>query len=415
MRISLNDQRVWYAVLGLSVTLRVAIAPFTGHPYDVGIWMMTGGYVAAGLSPYLLHPHIGYPPLWALWCGVAYLVSNFISRGNPFAYIFVIKIPILIADFVLALMLLVVSKKLPFSGQATGRVLVTWFLLNPYVLIVGVIWGMMDNLVAVLLIASIILLATKPAWSGVSASLAVALKLYPILFLPVMLVYVASTRKLTHIAEWVLAFLVTSLVTIWLPFVLFRWDVAGFIGVGLSQVGREPGGIAPMATIPYLANVGLTSVGPISLQDIINAPSLRLIWIPALIMCVLFIIWKRPRFVSIPTIILGCSLLYLTYLLTASWISEQLFELVLILMLFFAAFGGLRRFSYRTYAIGSAIVLLFLTFNVPLTSFVFPLYLIDRTPLADFGKSFLPWLALIFGCYLITEIVITAETLTQTD
>jgi len=106
-----------------------------------------------------------------------------------------------------------------------------------------------------------------------------------------------------------------------------------------------------------------------------------------------------------------CSLLYLTYLLTTSWISEQLFELELILMLFFAAFVGLRIFSYRSYAVGSAIVLLFLTFNVPLTSFVFPLYLIDRSPLAEFGKSFLPWLALIFGCYLIMDIVKTARTL----
>ena len=411
MRFSLNDQKVWYAVLALSVSIRVMVAPFTGHPYDLGIWMASGRYVAAGTSPYLAHPHIGYPPLWALWCGVAYLVSNFLSPGNQFLYISVIKIPIITADVVLAIMILKASRNSSLNSKNSGRFLVTSFLLNPYVLMVGVVWGMMDNLVAVLLIASIMLLTSKPTLSGAAASLAVALKLYPILFLPLLLVFSARTRKFTHLAKWLLAFLTTTLVAIWFPFVLFHWNISGFIGVGVAQVARDFGAIAPLATLQYMEDVGVTSIGIIPLQSLLTASWLKLLWIPILTTSILLVLWKRPGSDSVPNMIRDCLLVYLIYLLTAPWISEQLFELVIILMLFLAAFvGRKRRFSYTSYAVGSLIVLLFITFHVPITSFVFPIRQIDGTPLLSFGKMFLPWLTLIFGCYLVAEIIIIAKT-----
>jgi len=361
MRFSLNDQKVWYAVLAFSVSIRVMVAPFTGHPYDLGIWMASGRYVAAGTSPYLAHPHIGYPPLWALWCGAAYLVSNSISPGNQFLYISVIKIPIITADVVLAIMILKASRNSSLNSKNSGRFLVTSFLLNPYVLMVGVVWGMMDNLVAVLLIA--------------------------------------------------LAFLTTSLVAIWFPFVLFHWNISGFIGVGVAQVARSFGAIAPLATLQYMEDVGVTSIGIIPLQSLLTASWLKLLWIPILTASILLVLWKRPGSDSVSNMIRDCLLVYLIYLLTAPWISEQLFELVIILMLFLAAFvGRKRRFSYTSYAVGSLIVLLFITFHVPITSFVFPIRQIDGTPLLSFGKMFLPWLTLIFGCYLVAEIIIIAKT-----
>jgi Gpi18-like mannosyltransferase len=411
MRLSLNDNRVWYAVLAFSVSLRLVVAPFTGHPYDLGIWMMSGRYVAAGTSPYVAHPHIGYPPLWALWCGVAYSISNYVSAGNQFLYISVIKIPIIASDFVLAIMILmVVSRSAALSNKDNARILVTSFLLNPYVLMVGVIWGMMDNLVAVLLIASIMLITSRPSLSGAAASLAVALKLYPILFLPLLLVFSARTRKLAQLAKWLLAFITTSFVAILLPFILFHWNIDDFIGVGVAQVARNFGAIAPLATLQYFENLGVTNIGPISLQSLTTSSWLVLLWIPALTASILFVIWKRPRSQSTSNMIRDCLLVYLTYLLTAPWVSEQLFELALILLLFIAAFVGLRRIIYVSYAVGSLIVLPFLTFHVPITSFVFPIYQIGSTPLALFGRILLPWLTLIFGCYLIAEITIIVKT-----
>jgi len=414
MKLSINNEKVWYAVLAVSVIMRVVVAPFTGHPYDMGIWMVSGKYVAAGISPYLAHPHIGYPPLWALWCGVAYIISNYVAKGNEFLYIFTIKIPIIIGDIVLpVLLLLVASKNVTSSGKDNGRILAASFLLNPYVLFVGVVWGMMDNLVAILLITSIMLLSSRPAWSGVFASLAVALKLYPIVFVPLLLILSLRTRNYDNFAKWGLSFLGASVVAIWSPFVLFHWNINGFIGVGAAQVARDFGAIAPMATFQHIENLGVSTIGSVPLQSIITASWLKLIWIPALTITILLIIWKRPSVESSPNMMRDCLLVYMMYLITASWISEQLMELVLVLMLFLAAFVGFKRWIYVPYAVGSLIVLLFLTFNVPLTSFVFPLYSIDPAPLANVGRSVFPWLTVLFGCFLITEIIITTKTFSE--
>jgi len=409
MQLSINNLKIWHVILTISIIARFAVAPFTGHPYDMGIWMVSGKYVAAGISPYLAHPHIGYPPLWALWCGAAYSISNYIAKGNEFLYIFVIKIPIIAADMALAMLLLIVaSKNVNTSGRDNGRILAASFLLNPYVLFVGVIWGMMDNLVAILLVISIMVLTSRPTWSGILASLAVALKLYPILFVPLLFILSARTRKLGNFTKLVFAFITTSIVTIWLPFVLFHWSTEGFIGVGVAQVARDFGAIAPMATFQHFENLGVTSF-----DSVLAASWLKLIWVPAITTSLLIMIWKRPSIESTPNMIRDCLLVYMTYLLTASWISEQLVELLLVLLLFLAALVGFRRSIYWPYTVGSLIVLLFLIFNVPITSFIFPLYSIDATSLAVIGRTVFPWLTLIFGAFLVAEIMITARSFTH--
>jgi len=243
--------------------------------------------------------------------------------------------------------------------------------------------------------------------------LAVALKLYPIVFVPLLLILSVRTRNYDNFAKWGLAFLGASVVTIWSPFVLFHWDINGFIGVGVAQVARDFGAIAPLSTFQHLENLGVTSIGLVPLQSIVASWWLKLIWVPALPITLLLIVWKRPSVESTPNMTRDCLLVYMVYLLTASWISEQLMELVLVLLLFLAVYVGFRRSIYLPYAVGSLIVLLFLTFNVPVSSFVFPLYSIDAAPLATVGRVLFPWLTLIFGCYLVAEIIITAKTFTN--
>jgi hypothetical protein len=101
-------------------------------------------------------------------------------------------------------------------------------------------------------------------------------------------------------------------------------------------------------------------------------------------------------------------------LVTAPSVSEQLFELVLILTLFLGAIAAFR-FFYASYIIGSAIVLVFLSLHAPLTSLIFPVYTIDGTALIELGKPFLPWLIVFFTIYLMVEIVKTGETISRTN
>jgi len=384
------------------------MAPFTGHPYDLGIWMSTGSYIGIGKSPYDLHPHIGYPPLWALWCGVSYLIANFLLPENQFAYIFTIKIPILLADFAIVSLMLQVG--LRNRKVTVARILASLYLLNPYVLTVGVVWGMMDNIVAFLSIASILAIERKAAWSGFYLALGFALKFYPILFLPLILASLMSCKRLQEFARCVTTFLATSLAFIWFPFLIFDWDPRSLMGVGLSQASRSPGAIAPVAVWTYLTDIGITSIGPISIESIKSMEILRILWIPALLLTLLLILKKHLSAVQ-SIIMYECFLLYLIYLLTAPWISEQLFEPALIFMLFQAVVTTRNRFSYTGYALGSAVVYVFLALHVPLTSFIFPLYNIEPTALVQLGKTYLPWLVLAFGSYLMVEIIKTVKLL----
>ena len=158
----LERKHVWLSILLCSAVLRIVLAPFTGHPYDMSIWMETGRYVAEGRSPYELQIHLGYPPLWGFWCGASYVLSNLILPGNLFAYIFAIKLPIIAADLAHRVgdhhfrshsRNLQSKSNNPSSKElAFRRSLAALFLLNPFVLTVGVVWGMMDNIAALLIV-----------------------------------------------------------------------------------------------------------------------------------------------------------------------------------------------------------------------------------------------------------------------
>lgn len=405
MKLSLDDYRLWYTLLGFSFVVRLALAPFTGDPFDMGIWMSTGSYIGFGKSPYDLHPHIGYPPLWAFWCWFSYLLSNSIWPGNEFVYIFLIKLPILCADYFLIAILLQQSKQ---HNVPSGRMLSALYLLNPYVLIVGVVWGMMDNLVGVFVVSSLLLTNNRPSWSAVLLALGIALKIYPILFLPVVLAFLVRSKVFPRLIKWVTAFISTSIASVWFPFLIFNWDFGGLVGVGLAQTAREPASIAPAAFWSRLSDVGITSLGPISIESIQSQQFLRLAWIMAVIICLVMFLKLRLEWTD--SILVGeCLLVYLAYLITAPSVSEQLFEPVLILMLLLATFSSIK-FNYAAYAFGSAIVLTFLSFHAPLSSLVFPIVEIDGAPLTELGKPFLPWLIVGFTIWLIVAFFGTWKT-----
>jgi hypothetical protein len=397
----------WIFILVFSTVLRACLAPFTGHPYDLNIWMETGQYVAQGRSPYEPEIHLGYPPLWGLWTGVSYLLSNAIWPGNKFAYILAIKIPIIAADLAIAWMLIAFTRSLSsrdsFSGSrfcgnsSSGESLATSFLLNPYVLVVGVVWGMMDNVAALLIIlAAIALVKSKDLEAGAALGLAIALKLYPVIFLFAVFPYLArQVGRRARTLRLLVGLGVTGFLSILAPFWMFNWNIGGFLSVLTDQTSRKPGGISPIAVLGLLYDYGIHSIGPFDLQSVSQLVPLRLIWIPAVCLSMIFIAKARPR-PSFENVIRVLSFVYMIWILTASWVSEQNVETLLILMLFGGATYVLGRFQKWSYWIISAIVLGFVIFHVPATSFVFPVYEIDRSALSHLGNYVLPWISIAF-------------------
>ena len=83
----------------LALSVRLFLAPFTGHPYDLPIWLNTGKIVAELKSPYDLARPIGYAGIWPIWLGISYLTASAISPANNYVYTLLIKLPIVAADF----------------------------------------------------------------------------------------------------------------------------------------------------------------------------------------------------------------------------------------------------------------------------------------------------------------------------
>ena len=414
-----KSKHSWIFIVLFSTILRLCFAPFTGHPYDLNIWMETGQYVAQGRSPYEPAIHLGYPPLWGFWCGLSYLLSNAIWPGNKFVYILAIKIPVIAADLAIAWMLVALTRSLSregssfsesrFSGDSSpGRSLAAMFLLNPYVLTVGVIWGMMDNIAALLVITvAIALVQGKDLEAGIALGLAIALKLYPVIFLFAAFPYLAKQPMRKARTLRLLAGLgLTGFVSILAPFLVFNWDIGGFLSVLADQTSRKPGGISLIGISGLLYDFGIHSIGGFNLQSVSQLVPLRLIWIPAACLSMVFIAEARLRS-SFEDVIRIFAFVYMIWVLTTSWVSEQNVETLLILLLFQGAAGVFGRAQRWSYGLASAIVLGFVIFHVPATSFLYPIQEIDGSSLSRLGTYLLPWIAMAFALCIAVEAVRT--------
>lgn len=416
-----ESKNTWMFIVLFATALRLCLAPLTGHPYDLNIWMETGQYVAEGRSPYEPEIHLGYPPLWGFWCGLSYLLSNSILPGNEFVYILVIKIPIMAADLAIAWMLVALKRssnregssfsESHFLGDArSGRSLAALFLLNPYVLVVGVIWGMMDNIAALLVIlVAIALVQGKDLEAGGALGLAIALKLYPAILLLAAFPYFArQSRSRARALRFLVGLVLTGFVLILAPFLVFNWDIRGFLSVLADQASRKPGGISPMGIVGLLYNFGIHSIAGFSLQSVSQLAALRLIWIPAVCLSVVFIAKAGLRS-TYEHVFSTFAFVFMIWIMTASWVSEQNVETLLVLLLFQGAAGVFGRAQKWSYGLVSTIVLGFVVFNVPATSFLYPVYEIDISLLSRLGKYALPWIAIAFASYIGVEAVRTGS------
>jgi len=84
------------------------------------VWFKTGLWMQQGINIYVPNDHIGYPPLWALWCWVSYRL--FLLSGNSMMlWRLAIKLPLILAHLALALIIGVFAAN-QFSQKVGRRV-----------------------------------------------------------------------------------------------------------------------------------------------------------------------------------------------------------------------------------------------------------------------------------------------------
>lgn len=189
----------------------VLLAAFMGQRYDTFFMITSGIRFIDGVNPFIVSGFMPpslkweYPPLFIPYSMLSYIlmrafglhtisngmlnypgtVSGFTymawrSFSGPFLlpYYAIVKLPMILSTIAIYFLLV------KYSPVGKGNAVRFW-ILNPYVIVVGVIWGQLDVISSFLLLASLIKL--KHGKTGVSAllcGLGTGFKIFPVFLIP---------------------------------------------------------------------------------------------------------------------------------------------------------------------------------------------------------------------------------------
>src|SRR6266581_2951756 len=211
----------------LGLLIREALSFWTGHPYDLEVWVRNAYFVGHGQNPYTAF----FPPVPGL--SFAYLQQTLPGVGYLPIW------PLIVAGFYH------VYAALPFLR---------------YAIVISAVWGQFDALVVVLLI--LFLLSARPTHRVLFLGLGIALKWFPLVFVP----YEALRQRGPRKALALLSLAIPAGLTL-LIFQGMGWDYFGVTqmsasashggGAGMSYVNilQAPALIPLLTRVPFLYSV----------------------------------------------------------------------------------------------------------------------------------------------------------------
>jgi hypothetical protein len=323
--------RTRYLIL-LSAGIQLAIGAFTAHPYDGRVFMASGYLVAHGDSPYVPTsvseifgsslfpdpvPGIGYPPPWSLVLALSYLASyNMIP--NLILYNVAIKVPIVIGNILLAS--LVGKMILGATSSAVKSEDATRFMLfNPFVIYTTAIWGQFDTVSVLLMLFAIFeLTQNRPRLSALALGGAIALKLIPVVLLP-LLIFCERKRE-----NWLRAFEYFAFVAVVVGFSFFPFLIGWSAKPIIDNWNIHFVRIGAFSSMNVLLLFGIgRSANELSFLGFLSLPSLVLVY---------FLLIRKGAIGS-TNLLLPALAVMLGFSLTRSWVSEQNLNFVVPLVL----------------------------------------------------------------------------------
>lgn len=321
--------------------------------------MGTGYLVGTGQNPYVgqdlsaAFHHIGfdalatvgYPPPWPLALGLLYRVVHAVTP-SLLVYNLAIKLPVIAANVGLAYLVGAILKNLGADPTVSRKAWV-FLLLNPFLLYFGAAWGQIDSIVALLSLATLVLLtADRRDRSAGLLALSIAVKPTALPLLPVALVYLVG-RSFRQAARYAAVFGVGVLVFCVLPFAVFGWDptrVIRHLNAHFMMTG----------TMSFMTVVRLFR-DPLLMEG--HWWLLGLLWIPALAVAIFAL---RRGGGGFDDLVRKSTALVLVFFLTRTWLAEPNVILILTLVLILTSLGELDR---RALTAVWVIPLLFTVFN----------------------------------------------------
>jgi len=373
--------------------VRLSLAPFLTHTFDVYGW-----YVMAMDIIRTPFAQVWFPPmLYYTFFPLAYLYS-FLSHAFGFqpypmidippelipypqfhiAYVtdpvfnLIIKMPFVLADTATTCLIYNFVLELKHSKPLAETSALIYFL-NPYLIWISSVWGMFDSLPALFSLTSLVLLHhRKLKISAMSLSVATAYKLYPLLFIaPILLFLGRQNRQLRQIIAYVLVYFVALLV-LFLPSLSTMFAMLHGLVTPAPDVDRSGFGLTYWSVLLVVPSSNTVVVW---ISNSVLAFTLAAVTVVAL---------KRPA-ASILTVNRVQLAYVLAVFLSFRFVPEQFFVWALPFMILAIAE---ERIEKGIYWAASAVALLYAVTNLRLPFYFLPLYPWIGTLLRDWMHWF---------------------------
>jgi hypothetical protein len=225
--------------LAIGMSIRLVIAPFTEQRYDMYIWRVNQALAFEyHINPFYMPAYINqsaqvffwsYTPLWLFTILSLYPIYAFsahpvynpdpqelwkkgfesipINPGESYKSFIpsdlpllttLIKLPLIIADILIALLLFEIVKK--YTDEKKAYYVLWIWLLNPYVIWISSVWGMFDGIPTLFTILTLyFFIKNQYNKSAFCLAIAILFKIYPIILVPVLaLIYYKQNRRVAN-------------------------------------------------------------------------------------------------------------------------------------------------------------------------------------------------------------------------
>jgi hypothetical protein len=333
----------------------------------------TGYWVAHGVTPYADMPFahgvsfaddfgsgfgaaLGYLPFWPLLLGALYEIYAFLGSPGIFAYLFLIKQPVIICDVLLAYFL---YRYVGRRGSDKASLVLKVWLFSPFNIILSSMWAMFDAIPVLFIVLA--LTARPGAYRGMWEGLAIFAKSLPVIFI---FPLVRGPRPLRNFALALGIPVAASLLVVYFT----GWSFSIFGATMQSTLGTSRLSLSVFNVPFYLNLIGV--IPNSSLNSIF--PWAGYIWIVAVGVATI-LAYRWFGFDSERGIVQSLILITLTFLVLRGVVNEQYSLYLFALALIDVAMWSPRRWKLFL-ALLTVLLMFHLTNDVLLIRYLTPAY-----------------------------------------
>lgn len=187
-----NYKIIFWTLVSGGLFLRLAVAPWSAGHLDLSLFQNWAQSAASGLTHFYQNSASDYPPLYIYVLYVIGKLALLPELSGDFSWM--IKLPAIVCDLATAYYLYRLAKRTGY--EKIGMLLMSFYLLNPAILIDSTFWGQVDSFFTLIIVLAVTCLVEKRLYlATIFFATAVMMKPQGIIFLPVLVYVFIKERK----------------------------------------------------------------------------------------------------------------------------------------------------------------------------------------------------------------------------